>query len=300
MKAVLLCLATKKGFEVLRAASVFKGHRAFHVATFKETHVVESYDDDIRELALGEGLPLVRWKEFRDDPVGFLARRNIGAILCIGWRYLIPEVAVRHVDGEVVIAHDSVLPKLRGFAPLVTAMITGETTTGVTFLRSGTEVDNGDILWQKTIPIGPNDRVADLIDRLIPLYVQGARLWLLGELREGTPQDDSQATYSLWRGVDDYRINWSEDAARIERTIRALGPPYLGARSTLGDTPVVIHDARVVPDLPFAIRQPGKIWRLDHGGRPTVVCGSGMLEILSATAVGRVCIPLKALRASFV
>jgi methionyl-tRNA formyltransferase len=62
---------------------------------------------------------------------------------------------------------------------------------------------------------------------------------------------------------------------------------------------VVIHRAEVEPDLPFAIRQPGKVWALDTDGRPTVVCGSGLLKILEASADGTSIVPLEKLRLRF-
>jgi methionyl-tRNA formyltransferase len=211
----------------------------------------------------------------------------------------VPPEAVDHLNGEVVIAHDSLLPRLRGFAPLPTALIVGEPHTGVTLIRAGPGVDDGDVLWQKSIAIGPADTIADLIDRVIPLYREGAGRYLRGELVDARPQDKRLATYSIWRDELDYRIDWSESADRIERTVRALGPPYLGARSTLGGEEVVLHRAEVMPDLEFAIRQPGKVWSLDADGRPTVVCGKGCLKILAASAGGKGLFPLKSLRQRF-
>jgi methionyl-tRNA formyltransferase len=298
-KTTLLCLATRKGYEVLRAATRIEHGRRLAVSTFRETNVVESYDEKIRGLAEEAGVAVVPWKELRSNPVGFLAGRGIDSVLCIGWRYLVPDEAIRFLGGEVVIAHDSLLPKYRGFAPLVTAMIAGESETGVTFLRAGRSVDDGDVLWQGRAPIGAGDTISDMIDKLVPLYVEGACRYLRGELAEGRPQDERAATYSIWRDAEDYRIDWTEDADRIERTIRALGPPYPGAQATLDGRAVVVRRAEVVADLPFAIRQPGKVWSLDAQGRPTVVCGSGLLKVLDATADGESILPLKALRLRF-
>ena len=134
---------------------------------------------------------------------------------------------------------------------------------------------------------------------MAPLYREGVRRYLAGELCHARPQDHSQATYSIWRDEDDYRIEWSESAERIERTVRALGPPYLGARSRLGGREVVIHRVEVEADLPFAIRQPGKVWSLDPEGRPSVVCGSGLVKVVEASADGKSILPLKALRLRF-
>src|SRR5262249_2153804 len=159
---ILLCFATKKGYEALLECRQQSDEHFFYVCTFKEVYVEESYDQTIREHALSAGMPIVTWKEFQSDPVSFLTLRQIRAIVCIGWRYLIPDAAIRHLGGEVIIAHDSLLPRLRGFAPLPTALIIGEKETGVTFLRVGKGVDDGDILWQRRITIDPHDTIARL------------------------------------------------------------------------------------------------------------------------------------------
>jgi methionyl-tRNA formyltransferase len=299
MARTLLCLATKKGLEVLRAVALLARDRPLVVCTFRETNVAESYIEAIKQLAAEHGLPILSWGDFRNDPIGQVESLGIHAILCIGWRYLIPDALLDHLGGDVVIAHDSLLPKYRGFAPLVTAMIAGENETGVTFLRAAPGVDTGPILWQRAVSIGPGDTVGNLIERLTGPYVEGSLRYLRGELTEEWPQDTAAASYCLWRDLEDYIIDWTEDAPRIERTIRALGPPYLGARTHVEDRLVVIHRAEVEADLPFAIRQPGKVWALDSQGRPTVVCGCGLLKILEATTDGTSIMPLEKLRLRF-
>jgi len=296
-EACLLCVATEKGLEVVRTATSFP--RPFTVCTFEESAVAESFYERITTTAREAGFSVISWKEFRADPVRFLESRSIGSILCIGWRYLIPPNVVRALSGNVTIAHDSLLPKLRGFAPLVNAMISGESETGVTFLRAGDSVDDGEILWQGRVAIEPKDTIHNLIQKVLPLYREGALRYFRGELCKGTPQDDRLATYSLWRDVDDYRIDWQCDAEVIERTVRALGHPYLGARTSLQGKTVVIHEAEVVADLPFVLRQPGKVWTLDRDGCPIVVCGRGLLRIVSATAEGQSILPLRSMRVRF-
>lgn len=298
-RRILLCVATEKGLEVLRAALAVHMPRQLVVCTFNEKGVVHSFHTNISDTAEKAGIQLVRWQDFRHDPLAFLQQHHIAGILCIGWRYLVPEDVIRALEREVVIAHDSLLPKLRGFAPLVTALITGQTETGVTFLRAGSGVDEGEMLWQRAVDIAPHETIGTLIKKTIPLYREGATRYLRGELTQGVAQDESQATYSIWRDEQDYRIDWSQDADTIERSIRALGPPYLGAKSELQGQTLVIQRARVLPDVKYAIRQPGKVASLDGDGRPTVVCGRGLLQILSATANGESVLPLKALRVRF-
>jgi len=299
MKAVLLCVATEKGYEVLQAAGAYADRLRIHVCTFDESLVARSFTDAIRNLAAEHGFPLVRWTEFRRDAVGYLQEHGIDGLLCIGWRFLIPAAAVAHLQGNAIAAHDSLLPHLRGFAPLPTALIIGDPHVGVTFLRIGKRADDGDIVWQDAIDVRPADTIGELIHRTVPLYRAGAERFLRGDIPIGIPQDESRATYSIWRDELDYWIDWQTDAAWIERSIRALGDPYLGVRTRLHNSTVVLHRAEVVADTTFAIRQPGKVWSLDDHGCPTVVCGRGMLKILAATCDGQSVLPLSSLRVRF-
>ncbi len=88
-------------------------------------------------------------------------------------------------------------------------------------------------------------------------------------------------------------------APRQLSALCALGEPYLGAKTCLRDKTVVIHEAEIVADVDFAIRQPGKVWGLDADGRPTIVCGHGMLRLLNATRDGQSIFPMRSLRVRF-
>jgi methionyl-tRNA formyltransferase len=299
MAKILLCIATEKGLESLRAATDCADPSHLLVCTFTETGVVESFHEQIAATARAVGIQIATWGAFRENPVGFIRSNEIGSILCVGWRYLIPEPAIRELESNVVVAHDSLLPKHRGFAPLVTAMIAGDSQTGVTFFRVGTAVDNGDVFWQGKVTIERHDTIGSLIRKTLPLYREGVLRFCRGEFRDAAPQDESQATYSIWRDSDDYYIDWSQEAEFIERSVRALGTPYSGARTFLGGKVVVLQQVEVVADLPFSIRQPGKVWALDKAGNPTVVCGKGMLKICAAMVDGKTVLPLNALRLRF-
>jgi len=293
---ILLCVATQKGFEVLKVATEYQNHYSFWVCTFEEKGVTYSYHTSIQQVAQEAGCALLPLEEYRSALPEFVTQEGIQAILCIGWRFLIPHMVIDLLPKGVVIAHDSLLPKFRGFAPLPTALIAGEKETGVTFLLPGKAVDDGPILWQGRVPIEPQDTIADLIEKVIPLYTQGTRLFLENRFPPPIPQDDSLATYSIWRDDIDYYIDWTLDAETIERTVRALGNPYLGARTLLNEQTIIIRKATVLPDIPFAIRQPGKVWSIDSHGRPIVVCGRGLLRIDAADSEGENVLPFKNLR----
>jgi methionyl-tRNA formyltransferase len=300
-QSILLCIATEKGFSVLRSVSKSK-YLNFKVTTYKEVKVLESFDEKILSFAKDKSLSAYRWKDINKGGVEWLKKKKIWAIVCVGWKYLIPKEWIEHLDNRVLIAHDSILPKYRGFAPLATAIINGENEVGLTIMLAGTEMDTGNIVYQKRIQVKSNDTIYNLINRLLPLYGEGIVLSLekmLDGKLNAVEQDHSKATYSIWRDERDLWINWNEPASKIERTIRALGQPYLGAHSKLDNDVVTIQKAEVVPDIQFEIRQPGKVWSLNNEGSPIVVCGSGLLLICDATFKSKSLIPMKILRVRF-
>jgi methionyl-tRNA formyltransferase len=94
----------------------------------------------------------------------------------------------------------------------------------------------------------------------------------------GSPQDESKASYSLWRDDHDYRINWNDSAKDISHFINCVGSPYLGASTMLNGEIVRISKATPLAELKIENRAPGKVI-FHKSGLPIVVCGEGLLLI---------------------
>ncbi len=300
-KNVLLCVATEKGLSVLKAINC-EMEINIHVTTFKEVKVISSFDEAIKLYSKENNISISQWKEIKNQGIKWLKDNQIWAIVCVGWRYIIPQDWMEFLDGRVLVTHDSLLPKYRGFAPVASAMINGEEFIGVSIMLAAKEMDEGDIIYQKKIKIAKDSTIKTIIDNLIPLFQEGV-VTSLNKLFSNSiirlKQDHSKATYSLWRDENDLWINWSESASRINRTIRALGFPYLGARTKYESDVVVVHESKIIKDIPFEIRQPGKIWKLTSDGKPIVVCGKGLLLIENASIKEKPFIPINKLRSRF-
>lgn len=125
---------------------------------------------------------------------------------------------------------DSLLPRYRGCAATVTALVNGEHEVGVTALRPDDVVDSGPVLAQRRWTVQYPMTIADALDRqaacMVDVLLDLVAAWEDGRLHS-RPQDESLATYSLWRDGDDGWIDWSWDAARICRFVDAAGwaPP---------------------------------------------------------------------------
>lgn len=205
-----------------------------------------------------------------------------------------------NLDNCIVI-YDLLLPKLRGFSPTVTALLTGDTAIGITAFRPVAGADAGPICGSRTVrvPSGVSLRAAfDLqTDAMVELALELAQVAHSGRIL-AVPQNESAATYSLWRDAFDYFVDWRGNATDIVRQVTVLGYPYDGAKGVLGDRVLTIVKAQNGPNIDFAIRDPGKLWEIDHS-RALVVCGAGTVWIDEAVDVDARPIKFTTLRARF-
>lgn len=174
--------------------------------------------------------------------------------------------------------HGSLLPKYRGRCPINWVLVHCEKETGVTLHYMTPRPDDGDIISQKTIPIGEEDiakslheKVAEtssrMLDEILPLIRSGRAPRI--------PQDHTKATYYGGRGPEDGEIDWAQTATQIRGLVRAVTRPYPGAFSYVGDRKCVFWQVNELPEsLPGS--SPGTIIKID----PLVIaCGEGSLRI---------------------
>lgn len=269
MDKIVLYLMNKKGLSVLQGIIASKlHHRIIYVVTNRDNSIENDYYNDICELCRKHDLKKYERNEIH--PV------HKGYSFAIGWRWLIEE------NQNLIVFHDSLLPKNRGFNPLVTSLICGDKEIGVTALFANKEFDQGDTISQKKITIEYPIRISEAIEKVSMLYVELA-IELINEISSENqlprkPQNDLEASYSIWRDEEDYRIDWSDEAEKIKRHVDATGFPYNGASSVVEGKLVRILDVEIVKDLIISNRTPGKVIMKD-GTYPIVLCGKGMLKI---------------------
>lgn len=123
--------------------------------------------------------------------------------------------------------HPSLLPKYRGSSPIQYAILNGDKRSGTTIILINKEMDKGDILAQEEIELSKDETYLSLFEKLTPigadLLVQTIPRWLKGEI---TPvkQKEIDASYSKLLTRQDGKIDWSSDAASIDRQVRAFNP----------------------------------------------------------------------------
>lgn len=281
---------SEKGLLVLKSMIQYKS-LIDQVISSRDKNVRQDYFNEIRELCCENSIAFYdRGEKVVVDSVFSIA---------ISWRWMI-EV---HGGNKLIVLHDSLLPKYRGFAPLVNMLLNKEPKIGVTALFANKEFDCGDIIMQKSIDVHYPIRIIDAIRYISLLYVEIVSE-LMQKLKNGlqiysVSQNDNEASYGLWRDEDDYAISWCEDATYIQQFIYSVGFPYLGASSYIEDVKYRVLDCEIEQDVQIENRCPGKVLFVKNGC-PVVVCGKGLLRITKLETIdGKDCLPLKKYRIRF-
>ncbi|MEV0219637.1 methionyl-tRNA formyltransferase [Streptomyces sp. NPDC050704] len=200
----------------------------------KSDHVYEKiWDDSVAELAEKHDIPVLL-RNRPDDPELLAALKDAAPdiIVANNWRTVLPPEVFDLPPHGTLNVHDSLLPAYAGFSPLIWALINGEREVGVTAHRMNAELDAGDVLLQRAVPVGPTDTVTDLfhrtVDLIAPVVTESLDLIAAGRAR-WTPQDRSRASFFHKRSLEDSRIDWTWPAEDIERLVRAQCDPYPNA-----------------------------------------------------------------------
>lgn len=205
------------------------------------------------------------------------SKSEFGLAVAAGWQRMIHDIP----SHALIVFHDSLLPKYRGFNPLVTALLNKDDSVGVTALTAAEKYDCGDIIAQIKIPVDYPILISNAIEKIAEAYFEVSKEIYERFIEEnliGQAQNNELATYSLWRDESDYRIDWSLAAEHIQLFVNSVGYPYLGASTTLNDDLIRIKKVTLIDDLVIENRTPGKIIFLDEK-MPVVVCGKGLLRL---------------------
>jgi len=179
--------------------------------------------------------------------------------------------------------HASLLPKLRGAAPIQHAIIQGLSDTGVSIMKLDEGMDTGPVLHKLATPIAEDETGGELSARLAELgalaLVEAVALLTLGEPKL-TPQNESEATYASKIDSTIARIDWSQDSSNIARRVRALDP-VPGCWSEIEGRRVQLFG----PRSSEGTGEPGEVITTEP--LITVATGDGALQFLDVQPPGR-------------
>ena len=204
--------------------------------------------DPVKQAALDHGIALYQPASYKDPHVLDQMRALNADLMVMAYVIIfIPEAARSIPRFGSICFHPSLLPRHRGPSSINWAIIGGATKTGLTYFWPSDSLDEGDILLQKEVDVGPDDTVGSVyFNKIFPLGIE-ATLEAIDLVRAGSPphikQDESQATYESWCRKGDAKIDWAKPVAEVYNLIRGTNPQP-GAWTTLNDAEVQIYDAR--------------------------------------------------------
>ena len=194
------------------------------------------------------GIPVYLLEDKIINYIDEVSQLSPDLILAIGWYFMIPDQMIKIAAKGAVGIHGSLLPKYRGNAPFVWAIINGEKETGVSLFYFEKGVDEGDIIAQQKFPIEENDTIKEVLEKA---KIASVKILLdnLQPLADGTAtrivQDNSNATIFPKRTPADGLIDWNWDHTRIKNFIRAQTRPYPGAFTQINNKKIIIWDADI-------------------------------------------------------
>lgn len=203
--------------------------------------------------------------------------------LVIGWYHMVPK-ALRGIFSKGCLGlHASLLPQLRGGAPLNWAILQDLPETGVSLFVLEDGVDDGDLYGQKSFLLSKGETITTLLEK-----AEQVTLSLLEECLPGILNGKVQAvaqtgipSYGAQRAPEDGKITWKMSVHEIDRLVRAVTYPYPGAYCHLGDEKITIWEARPY-DAVKIYAAPGQIMKIEESEFPLIMAEDGPLQIIKA------------------
>ena len=246
----------------------------------------------VKRKAIEYDLPVEQPDNFKEKAtVDRLAAYNPDYILIYSYGQILPQMVIDLPSHDCLAIHPSLLPRHRGAAPVVSAILSGDVFTGTTLIRVALKVDSGDILGQVQVPITDYDTTEILTGKLSLVSAQMA-LDVLPRLLKNEiiprQQDPSLSNYFGQMSKQDGEIDWNLPAVDIWRRVRAYNP-WPGCYTKWNGKQLKILKARPLPYK--EIVSPWVIVSLPDKHVLGIGTGDGVLAVSEVQLEGRKIIP---------
>ncbi|MEO2262880.1 methionyl-tRNA formyltransferase [Dorea sp. YH-dor228] len=241
----------------------------------------------VKEVALEHDIPVFQPKKIRDpQSIEELRKYEADVMVVIAFGQILPKEILKMTPYGCINVHASLLPKYRGAAPIQWAVINGERVSGVTTMQMDEGLDTGDMIMKTEVVLDEKETGGSLHDKLA---LEGAKLCVhtLKVLEEKTAvwekQEDSPTEYARMLDKKLGDIDWTKDAASIERLIRGLNP-WPSAYTKWNSKIMKIWEADVLEGQ--TDQMPGTIVKVEKDGF-CVQTGTGLIKVLSLQIPGK-------------
>ena len=244
-------------------------------------------------LAKKYGVPLLQFDKISSTE-GIAALKTLDAdiMLTAAFGQILSDEALSLFPKGVLNVHGSLLPKYRGASPIQSAILAGDTVTGITIMRTVKDVDAGDILLKEEIPILEQDTAGSMFEKLAALGAKLAadalKLVLTGK-DTYTPQKHAEATFTKMLKKQDGKLDFFCPVRRLELQVRAYNPWPGTFFSLFGKNLKIFRltSARACNILlPCNSTQPGEVLVANAKDGWFVQCGDGIAELCEVQPEG--------------
>jgi methionyl-tRNA formyltransferase len=287
---------------------IFMGSPQFAVPTLemlaRDQHVLAVFTQPDKPAGRGKlltAVPVKHWAEthhipiyqpasLRKDPAAVETIRDLkpDVIVVAAYGLILPQYVLDIPPFGCLNVHASLLPRHRGAAPIISAILAGDSETGITIMQMDAGLDTGPMLAVAREPNRSDDTTQLLSDRLATL---GAQLmsetlpkYLRGEI-EPLPQPIEGATYSPKVNKADALIDWANSASEIDRGVRAY-TPWPGTHTFWNGSMLKVLKAAISDQRSVDSEQIGKVIRLEDGSIG-VTTGKGTIVLKEIQLAGR-------------
>ena len=242
----------------------------------------------VKEYALTQNLEVYQPLKMRDgEALGIVESLKPELIVVAAYGRILPEEILNAPKYGSINVHSSLLPKYRGAAPINWAILNGEEETGVSIMYMAKELDAGDVILQKTIPIGPDENAQELTARLAELGAEALSETvkaLAGGTATRTPQDESLQTYASMLSKEMSPVDWTRTAHQISCQVRGLIPWPCATTDVISGEAIKLYAVTETGEATEA--RPGTIVAATKRGID-IACGDGrLLRITELQAQG--------------
>ncbi|HDM8171538.1 TPA: methionyl-tRNA formyltransferase [Vibrio harveyi] len=233
----------------------------------------------VKTIALEHDIPVYQPENFKSDEAKQeLADLNADIMVVVAYGLLLPQVVLDTPKLGCINVHGSILPRWRGAAPIQRSIWAGDAETGVTIMQMDIGLDTGDMLKIATLPIEASDTSASMYEKLAGLGPD-ALIDCLADIAAGkaepVKQDDELANYAKKLSKEEARIDWNDDAAHIERCVRAFNP-WPMSHFEAAENSIKVWESRVTDQT--SDKPAGTILQADKTGI-YVATGNGVLVL---------------------
>ena len=234
----------------------------------------------VKECAIKNNIPIFQPESLKNEELlPYLNEINPDVIVVVAYGKLLPSYILNYPKFGCINVHGSLLPKLRGAAPIQWSVINGDEETGVTTMLMDKGMDTGDILYKIPVKIEPEDTAGTMFEKLMELGASALKTTLIkvkDKKAVRIKQNEDEATYAPMILKKDALIDFSKSPKEIINRLRGLNPAPV-AYTYLHGKKIKIYEGFLgeeTDDTDY-----GKIWGYYEGKGLGIVCNGGILYI---------------------